>query len=424
VVKIKGFSALWDKAISSEDENYYVVECALQWDKNPGFGISEKGKPPATTNGTTRLLVLKSKKTGAIQPVLMHTFSTSGVADETISYTSRPLKFSGYVFFTSLTGEFINGWLYQNGKIVKQSKGGALPDNDAAKALPPIDDGGQSCTTYETSWYERDCVEYYDGHRECGDWIYLYSTYQTYCSGGGGGTGSGGYDPVPTTPPPQPDPCTEAKALADKATTLSKNTKYTTAKSNIQTAASDGKEHGITFGKDANGNITISAMTTGTGISAPVNISWPGAFADLHNHPTNLPPSPGDLYGIVSLNNVHSGYDTRMVVTPDGSVYALIIINPSLAAQFIIDHPKVQIGDFPPDFPDPVFTDFDDAKIQLQMQGFSNLIAEQMAMAFVLEKYKSGMALLKQDSNGNFKRLRTQENILNGTTTYNATNCQ
>lgn len=101
-----------------------------------------------------------------------------------------------------------------------------------------------------------------------------------------------------------------------------------------------------------------------------------------------------------------------------------VVIDINLASTFVTNYPKEQIGNYPPDFPDLIFTDFDNAKNQLQMQGFNNLIAEQTTMAFVLDKYNSGMALLKQDGNGNFKRLRTQENTANGNTTYTANNCQ
>lgn len=224
-------------------------------------------------------------------------------------------------------------------------------------------------------------------------------------------------------PPPPPDTCEDAQPGADKATTLSQNNNYITSKDNIQAAAVDGNEHSITFGKDANGNITTSSMTTGGTSSGTVNTSWPGAFADMHNHPNAQPPSPGDMYNLISINQNHSGYDTRFVVAPDGSVYALVVVNLNTANTFVTNYPSVNIG-YGPDFPDLINDDFINAKISAQSQGYSNLIAEEMAMAFVLDKYNSGMALLKQDGNGNFKRLRTQENSSNGNTTYSANNCQ
>jgi hypothetical protein len=51
---------------------------------------------------------------------------------------------------------------------------------------------------------------------------------------------------------------------------------------------------------------------------------------------------------------------------------------------------------------------------------------DEMAMAFVMEKYKMGVALLKQDSNGDFKRLNTIEHPpTDGTGKfYTSNNCQ
>jgi len=50
---------------------------------------------------------------------------------------------------------------------------------------------------------------------------------------------------------------------------------------------------------------------------------------------------------------------------------------------------------------------------------------EEMALAFILAKYNTGIAILKQDASGNFKRLNTTQS---GTTPYGnniyiATNC-
>jgi hypothetical protein len=47
-----------------------------------------------------------------------------------------------------------------------------------------------------------------------------------------------------------------------------------------------------------------------------------------------------------------------------------------------------------------------------------------MAMAFILDKYNTGVALLKQDSNGNFKKLGTTETTQpDGSKSYTTNNC-
>jgi|GEM_PF-1235517 len=361
-----------------------------------------------------------------------------------LSVGTKENKFSGRIITKKWDGTILSIRKSENGKITKTGirKSNSTQKGNSLSTTTTSNTSG--CEMVEICEYERYCEEVHVGDAwvptgECTPWestgncwVEEYcgpgecdygssescecQLYGMGCEGGGGG----GEDP----PPPPPDPCTDAQPAANATTSLSQNSSYTGAKSNIQ-GANQTVEHSITFGTDANGNTTASSMTSCTSsTNCTVNTSWPGAFADLHNHPTDQPPSPGDLYGLVTINQNQSNYNTRMVITPDGSVYALVVIDINLVNTFVSTYPKEQIGNYPPDFPDPIFTDFDNAKIQLQMQGFSNLVAEQMAMAFVLDKYNSGIALLKQDGNGNFKRLRTQENTANGNTTYSSNNCQ
>lgn len=73
--------------------------------------------------------------------------------------------------------------------------------------------------------------------------------------------------------------------------------------------------------------------------------------------------------------------------------------------------------------PTIIFVDFDHVKNHVT-NDVTGLIAEEMAMAFILDKYGTGMALLKQDSNGDFKRLRTNENLNSDRSkNYTANNC-
>jgi hypothetical protein len=289
------------------------------------------------------------------------------------------------------------------------------------------------CHTVEyCMWYE-DCVVVGDVMTDDCSEPYMDPTdcfYQEECTGqeddpcilygACGDDGGGGDDP------PQQDPCSQAQPGATSAKETSQTNSFQASKQNIQAAASDGNEHAVTFGKDANGNVTSSPMSNGGSSSSGVNTNWPGAFADLHNHPGATAPSAGDLYGLINIQQGNSNYNTRFVVTPDGTVYALLIVDPAKASQFISDFPKEQISGFPPNFPDPIFTDLTTAESYLQsIQGYSSQVADEMALALILDKYQSGVALLKQDSNGNFIRLGTKEITQpDGSKTYQANNCQ
>ena len=217
--------------------------------------------------------------------------------------------------------------------------------------------------------------------------------------------------------------CDEAAFAAYRVSNLCLSSIYGDAKTSIL-AANQTVENSVTFGTSASGNYTASTITSCNSPSTcTVNTSWPGAFADLHNHPNNLPPSPGDLYGLITINNHYVNYNTRIVLTQDGSVYALVLLNLAEANSFIVNYPSEDFG-FGPDFPNEIFNKFQSVKMAFMLQGFSNIISEERAMAFVLTKFNTGFALLKQDSFGNFKRLITIENTYHGQTFFSANNCQ
>jgi hypothetical protein len=191
--KIGKFSPLWDKAFNSNDDKYEVVETPLSFDHNPGFA-SSPDQSKSKVNGITRMLILKDKKSGEIKSALMHVFSNSGTEEKNITYSKGKENFTGTVFFTDLDGNFVNGWQYEKGKVTGKSNGEVKPSGVSSKILPPGEGG--TCQTTEVLWFERDCVEYYNGNYQCGPWTYLYSTYYTTCipTGSGGGGGSYGDD--------------------------------------------------------------------------------------------------------------------------------------------------------------------------------------------------------------------------------------
>lgn len=217
---------------------------------------------------------------------------------------------------------------------------------------------------------------------------------------------------------PYSDPCEDAKAGADWATGFAKDAVFNAALKNItQAFQSDIKEHAVTFGKDANNNIFSSGIANGSATGATIpNIT--NAFADLHNHPSNMPPDAGDFYGLIDINRNNNGYDSRFVVTPTGTVYALLVIYPAEATAFNIKYPR-QVPAFPggpPGFPVAIVDEFREIKYRFN----SN---DEMAMAYILEKYQAGVSLLKQDSNGVFKKLRTVVSVEDGQLIFRADNC-
>ncbi|HQV06503.1 MAG TPA: hypothetical protein PKW62_07070, partial [Chitinophagaceae bacterium] len=235
-----------------------------------------------------------------------------------------------------------------------------------------------------------------------------------------------GWEPVPIEdePPPE-DPCSDAQVAAQNAKNLASLPIFINAKNEaLQAFGTDNKEHAISFGINSNGEIIRSPMNTGGTYSGDIpNID--NRFADLHNHTQPTCPSPGDIYRLIDLAALANSY-LRFVVTPSGAVYALAVLDVDKAGEFILNYPEQQVPGYSPNFPTIIVDDYYLAYSYLKnVMNVDPLIADEMATAMVLEKYHSNVALLKQDSNGNFKRLRTTEiTDENGNETYIANNCQ
>lgn len=215
-----------------------------------------------------------------------------------------------------------------------------------------------------------------------------------------------------------PDPCEEAKTGAAAATIFAKDSLYQVALADIKTAfVLDKHEHCISFGKDVAGNIIASALSGGGAISGKVP-AVANAFADLHNHPNNIPPDAGDLYGLININKNDPGYKTRFVVTPGGTMYALLVTDIAAALTFTTKYPNQPpafIGG-PPGFPVAIVDESREMKYQ-------HNCTDEMVLAFILEKYNTGVALLKQHSDGVFKKIITTVLKKENGLVYNVGSC-
>jgi len=184
IVGIENFKPDWEKAINTEDDNYLIVECPIKFNQTPGFLVSNtvsNEKSNKLINGKTILLILKNKKSKYVQSSFMHIFSDKAVT-EFSTYSRKGKDFCGVVFFTRLNGQFINGWIYKDGKIIKKS-------NNKVNQIASREGPEEECSNVTTNWYTRTCFYYLDGTSDCTPWIYTGSTTQNYCLG----SGTGGY---------------------------------------------------------------------------------------------------------------------------------------------------------------------------------------------------------------------------------------
>ena len=164
----------------------------------------------------------------------------------------------------------------------------------------------------------------------------------------------------------------------------------TGAKSQIQIAASDGFEHAVSFGKDNNGKLIKSNMSTGNKYTAPIPYIE-NVIADFHNHQNANPPTAGDIYTFIDKALAYSTYETRYIMTMNGTIYALVINNLQQAIDFNLNYPRVPPPEgttFEPDFPYMI-----DDEIR-QMEDLSNA-SKEISITYILDKYNCGYSTLK-----------------------------
>jgi len=222
------------------------------------------------------------------------------------------------------------------------------------------------------------------------------------------------------------DLCEEVQAAVSAATILSKSLVYSNAVTDLKNAeAADNKEHVVSFGKDSAGHIIRSAINTGNVNSGTIPHVM-NRFADIHIHTNEKPPSSGDLYGFISQTLADTNY-LRYIVTPKGLAYVFVLTDKASAIRFNALYPQRPgirtvnkngiTTTYQPTFPQQLVDELN------QIKGWSGL-TDEAAMAFILLKYNAGVALLKQNSEGNFKRLHTKETQdPQGNRIYTTDNC-
>ncbi|MEO6681719.1 MAG: hypothetical protein ABIN48_02750, partial [Ginsengibacter sp.] len=204
------------------------------------------------------------------------------------------------------------------------------------------------------------------------------------------------------------------------------------AKSTIQNAAVEDKEHDISFGKDNNGNIIKSTMSTGDENSGTAP-SISNKFADIHNHRDNNPPSPGDIYSFIDGIINQPNFTIRYVIARGGDVYALVLTDRQAAINFNNNNPRVILTyldsegkerKYPPSFPDDIFDKIGEVQDYLFKNGVhSDLLRDESSFSYILQQYNVGLSLLKMNTSGEFKKIKTKETNTNGNPSYTPDNC-
>ncbi len=119
----------------------------------------------------------------------------------------------------------------------------------------------------------------------------------------------------------------------------------------------------------------------------------------------------------MNIRNQFSEYNTRYVITQDGTTYALVVTDTNAMNNFLQNYPPYQaLPNVSPNFPNKLF--YESSDVFTIYNG-----DKAMALSYILDKYKAGITLIKSDSAGNFKKINVTENIINGSNNYTQTTC-
>lgn len=217
------------------------------------------------------------------------------------------------------------------------------------------------------------------------------------------------------------NPCEKAKPLANAVTAIRKDYIVSpklnalanhATNSNVEYAVTISSNNGWLDATDPYtnnkpGEVTIVAPTTGDFVGG------------AHSHPPGgaVPPSPADFYGTMQTAKYYNSYIMNYVFSHNGTEYAFMVNNRQQAENFLNTYPydsNVTNGG-------KAFTET--SEVGVKFNEIYNCFNEgrcpnysvsdqndglETAMAYILEKYSSGISLAKKDANGNFKGLNVK----------------
>lgn len=315
--------------------------------------------------------------------------------DSNFNYYQLNQGFDGFISLFNIENNKGISHKYIDNKLVNnQGIGARDPDQDFCVFFGQFNEDGSF-----TPWYMVYCTgSGSDGTNDGGNY-------------GGGGSGDGTENGNNNTN--NENPCENAQEASEKATSDSQSIAYTNSQTTIS-AMNNGNENGVVFG-NVNGVIQATSIQTGSPTSITLINNFANPIGDLHNHLNNNPPSSGDFYGLIGMHNQYGNYNTRYVMTSDGTTYALTVTDPTAMNLFLQNYPSSQIPGFSPNFPDDILQEYNDLTFEMSLAS---------ALSYILDKYAAGVSLTKEDSNGNFRKINvTATENSDGTITYNTSLC-
>lgn len=261
--------------------------------------------------------------------------------------------------------------------------------------------------------------------------------------GEGGGSGTGGecsrggwYRVVPPgdcggggdgNTPPNPK-CETSNTSITNANNILKNPEVQTKMDAVLKSKRNAPvEYAVSVGKNSNGSYSVTPPKEGGIDSGTVPPVLSGNYvADGHTHPDGHygTPSGGDFYNFILRFPNNPYLESRFVYGSyfgDAEVYALVVYDKNIAQNFVNTYPKSTNYDENTHMflsNSTLGNAYNEAITYANVGTYQNDSDESysssaMAMAYVLDRFNTGISLAKVDADGNLKRINvTKEPIV------------
>ncbi|MDR1714488.1 MAG: hypothetical protein LBS20_01435, partial [Prevotella sp.] len=443
------------------DELWYAVESPLDFGDRNLMIMTPEVNNYAETHGDNaakqemKLVVLRNKETGetysfimAVVPELDYMLRKGDELDKS-TYLSPNSDFDGYIFFYTLDGELINGWLYKGGKVTGginfSGEGPRTKILVAAEMVVRSCHGIQGMAGIECGWGPE--IYYYDNGVPYVNGNPGVNIQYPYIGGGGGnGSNTGNNKPkLPLKPTPldrDADNIPEKRTDCSGSATQNANDAQNATKSpDVQVdmsllktyAAGKDNEWATLIDFQSNKYKTSQLKEGSTGSVKPYPNT--NTVYDVHTHPNDTREgyrnltgfSMGDVYGALYTGGdaYYSIYKGSIVIAYDGSEYLLAVNDRAKIQKFWGNDANKELfksGDNTY-FKDPKMnTEYREIRNKLEDKGFSIDDANDYAMSYLLDKYDTGLKISKKEKGeSSFKEMKTEKSTT--TNDYKPTKC-
>jgi hypothetical protein len=430
------------------NELWYAVESPLDFGDRNLMIMTPEVNNYAETHGDgaikqeMKLVVLRNKETGetysfimAVVPELDYMLRKGDELDKS-TYLSPNSDFDGYIFFYTLDGELINGWLYKGGKVTGginfSGEGPRTKILVAAEMVVRSCHGIQGMAGIECGWGPE--IYYYDNGVPYVNGNPGVNIQYPYIGGGGGnGSNTGNNPKLKLTPTPfdrdkKPEVRTDCTAQSEQnAKSLENDLKAAGIIQNITSlrnfASSKSTEYGMLINVNSEGYIYSGAMQQGTSSGVDMKIGQNTAYS-VHTHYSCSGgikgPSARDIYNTIDAVGKSDYYEGTVIFACDGSEY-YIHVEDYNKAEILYKERGLFATDSKDKFLNAEMNDiYKDAKDNMLKQGYSEDNAHIYTMMSFLDWQDSGIKIyIKESASGQFKEIKVDKVYNADGRTYN-----